>query len=372
VSHAKEEPRGGSSGRKVRGSVLGAVSFVWLSLGFLLWGPPALAQSQEPPPGAKASAAQQSPVPNLSGSIGGTVVDPSGASIATAHVQLTSENQTANQEVLSDEHGQFFFPNVAPGPFQLTIGAEGFTAQVFSGILHPRETYVTPQIGLTVATATTEMQVNLPQVEVAEAQLREMETQRVLGIVPNFYASYIPKAAPLTPKQKFQLAWRTTVDPVTIVLTGAVAGIQQANNEYSGYGQGAQGYGKRFGASYANLVTGTFIGSAILPSLLKQDPRYFYKGTGSKQSRILYAIANSVICKGDNGRWEANYSSILGSFAAAGISNLYYPASNRHGPELTFEGTLIGVGATALANLLQEFALRKLTSHVPNYDPAKP
>ena len=61
---------------------------------------------------------------------------------------------------------------------------------------------------------------------------------------------------------------------------------------------------------YADLVSGTFIGGAILPSLFKQDPRYFYKGTGSRKSRFFYAIANSVICKGDNGRWQPNYSNI--------------------------------------------------------------
>jgi hypothetical protein len=113
------------------------------------------------------------------------------------------------------------------------------------------------------------------------------------------------------------------------------------------------------------------IGSAILPSLLKQDPRYFYKGSGSKRSRVLYAVANSVICKGDNGHWQANYSGILGSLAAGGMSNLYYPANDR-GAGLTFENTLVGIGATAAANVLQEFVVRKLTPNVPNPDPAKP
>ena len=123
--------------------------------------------------------------------------------------------------------------------------------------------------------------------------------------------------------------------------------------------------------SYADTVTGTFIGSAILPSLLKQDPRYFYKGTGSTRSRILYAIANSVICKGDNGHWQPNYSGILGSLAAGGISNLYYPAQDRDGAELTFENALIGIGNGAAANLLQEFLIRKLTPNLPHHDPAK-
>jgi hypothetical protein len=182
--------------------------------------------------------------------------------------------------------------------------------------------------------------------------------------------TYIPDAAPLDTKQKFQLAWKTTVDPVTFGITPAAAGLEQATNQYGGYGQGAQGYGKRYGAGYADLVTGTFIGSAILPSLLKQDPRYFYKGTGSTGSRILYAIANSVICKGDNKRWQANYSGILGNLASGGISNLYYPANDR-GAGLTFENTLIGVGTTAAANVIQEFFIRKLTPNIPNHGPAK-
>jgi hypothetical protein len=123
------------------------------------------------------------------------------------------------------------------------------------------------------------------------------------------------------------------------------------------------------------MVTSTLIGSAILPSLLKQDPRYFYKGTGSKRSRLLYAIANSVICKGDNGHWQGNYSAIIGGLAAAGISNLYYPAKDREGAELTFENALIGIGATAAANVLQEFVIKKFTSNTPKSDPgnsAKP
>jgi hypothetical protein len=157
---------------------------------------------------------------------------------------------------------------------------------------------------------------------------------------------------------------------VSFGVTGAIAGIQQAQNDFSGYGQGAKGYGRRFGASYGNLIAGTYIGGAILPSLLKQDPRYFYKGTGSKRSRALYAIANSVICKGDNGHWQANYSSILGSLAAGGISNFYYPPENRDGLQLTFENALIGIGESAAVNLLQEFVIRKFTRNVPNYQPA--
>jgi hypothetical protein len=109
------------------------------------------------------------------------------------------------------------------------------------------------------------------------------------------------------------------------------------------------------------------IGGAILPSLFKQDPRYFYKGTGSIASRAMYAIANSVICKGDNLRWQPNYSGILGGIAAGGISNLYYPASNRSGVQLTFTNALIGTAEGAMQNLAQEFLVRRLTPKLPKF-----
>jgi hypothetical protein len=276
------------------------------------------------------------------------------------------------QEVLSGDDGQFSFANVAPGPFQLTITSVGFATQASAGVLRPGESYTVPQIAMALATAVTEVRVVPTRTEVAEDQIKAQEKQRVLGIVPNFYVTYFHNAVPLDSKQKFELAWKTTVDPVSFGVTAAIAGIQQEQNDFSEYGQGAQGYGKRYGASYANFIASTYIGGAILPSLLKQDPRYFYKGSGSKRSRMLYAIANSVICKGDNGHWQPNYSNALGSLAAGGISNLYYPAENHDGAELTFENGLIGIGESAAINLLQEFVIRKFTRNVPNQDPANP
>jgi hypothetical protein len=308
----------------------------------------------------------------LFGSIRGVVVDQTGTPVVGARVGLTQVEHSPSQEVLSDDDGQFSFANITSGPFHLTIECAGFATQSISGILHPGEAYAIPRTTLAIATNITEVRVVPSRTEIAHDEIKEEEKQRVLGVVPNFYVSYIPNAVPLSPKQKFELAWKTTVDPVSFGLTGVIAGIQQSQNEFSGYGQGAQGYAKRYGASYADFVTGTLIGSAILPSLLKQDPRYFYKGSGNKRSRIFYAIANAVICKGDNGHWQANYSSILGSLAAGGISNLYYPAKNRDGAELTFENALIGTGATAVTNLLQEFVMRKLTPSASNHGQSKP
>jgi hypothetical protein len=299
-------------------------------------------------------------------------VDQTGAPVLGARVKLSREDESANLEVLSDGDGRFTFAQVAPGPFQIAIESEGFATQASSGILRSGENYAVPQITLAVATAVSEVRVVPSRIDVAEDQIKVQEKQRVLGVVPNFYVSYVHNPVPLAPKQKFELAWKTAIDPVSFGVNGAVAGIQQAQNEFSGYGQGAQGYAKRYGASYADFVAGTFIGGAILPSLLKQDPRYFYKGSGSKRSRILYALANSVICKGDDGRWQANYSSILGSLAAGGISNLYYPAKNRDGAELTFENALIGIGESAAVNLLQEFVVRKLTPNAHSHEPVSP
>jgi hypothetical protein len=303
------------------------------------------------------------------GHVRGRVVDQTGVAAAGATVKLTVDGQTASQETVTEDDGRFSFANVAPGAFQLTIVSAGFATQTIAGNLKAGEDDEVAQVTLAIATKVTEVRVTPPTFEVAEAQIKEQEKQRALGFIPNFYVTYVPNAAPLAPKQKFELAWKSMVDPVTFGITGAVAGIEQATNQYSGFGQGMQGYAKRFGAAYADMATGTLIGGAILPSLLKQDPRYFYKGTGSAKSRILYAVANSVICKGDNGKWQANYSGILGGLAAGGISNLYYPAQDRNGVGLTFENALIGIGATAAANVLQEFVIKKLTPSAAKVDP---
>jgi len=306
------------------------------------------------------------------GTISGTVIDQSGARITGATVKLVLEGQSSGIEVLSDENGQFFFSNVAPGPFHLAITSEGLTAQEFSGNMHPGEAYVTPLIRLIIATQVTEVRVALTPDELADAQVKDQEKQRVLGFIPNFYVSYVPDAAPLAPRHKFALAWKSATDPVTFAAVGVVAGFDQAGDRWGAYGQGAKGYARRFGASYGDVFAGTFIGSAILPTVLKQDPRYFYKGRGSKRSRIFYALANSVICKGDNGRWQPNYSSIAGNLAAGGISNLYYPANDRNGIGTVVGTALIRLGETAVANIFQEFVAPKMTPNLSSRGAGQP
>ena len=306
------------------------------------------------------------------GTITGTVVDQTGARITGASVKLVYEGESAGTEVLSDENGQFFFPNVAPGPFHLSIGSEGLAVQEFSGNMHPGEAYVTPLIRLIIATQVTEVRVGLSKEQIADAQVKDQEKQRVFGFIPNFYVSYVPDAAPLSTRNKFSLAWKSATDPVTLAAVGVVAGFDQAGDRWGAYGQGTRGYAKRFGASYGDVVAGTFIGSAILPTVLKQDPRYFYKGRGSKRSRIFYAVANSVICKGDNGHWQPNYSSIAGNLAAGGLSNLYYPENDRNGFGTVVGTALIRLGETAVANIFQEFISPKVTRNMPGGGAGQP
>lgn len=293
------------------------------------------------------------------GAVRGTVIDRDGAVIPNAKVTLTAGSFSA--QAVSDGNGNFTIKGVPAGTFTLSFSAPGFAMQTQSGQLQPGENHLNPPVQLVVAT-NVEVNVTQTRQEIAEDQIHVEEKQRLLGVVPNYYVTYVPNAAPLDAKQKLQLGWKFIIDPVSFGITGIMAGAEQATNSYSGYGQGAQGYAKRYGAAYADFVSGTFFGNVIFPAILKQDPRYFYKGTGSKKSRLFYALANAVICKGDNRRWQPNYSNVLGSLASGGLSNLYYPAANR-GAGLTFENAGIGLAGSAGSAVVEEFLLRRFTSH---------
>jgi hypothetical protein len=336
--------------------------------------PQAQTPAQTPTQVPRQPATQTAPQPTSS--IRGTVSDPNGTVYEGVQVKLAQPAPSTTpphpeRSTTTDSSGQFTFSDVAPGAFTLTISSHGFATQSINGTFRAGETYQAPHIVLIFAGTTSEVEVTASRFEIAQEQLHEEEQQRVLGVIPNFYVVYAPNAAPLTSRQKFHLAWKTIIDPVNITIDLATAGVQQADNDYASYGQGAEGYAKRFGAAYATDVTATMLGGAILPSLLKQDPRYFYKGTGTQRSRIFYALSTAVICKSDEGRWQPNYSAILGSLAAGGIANLYYPAEDRNGAGLTFGNALLGIGGTAVENLFQEFVVRKLTPKLPNYGSPK-
>lgn len=325
-------------------------------------------------PETPAAAAQQTPAQNSPGSIHGVVVDREGTACEGAHVSLSQAGPAAPaaRVAITGSDGRFVFGDLPAGPFTITIFSEGFATQTITGSLRLGESYEAPPVRLLVTAAQSEVRVSASEQEVAQELFKEEEQQRIFAFIPNFYVAYAPDAPPLTSRQKFHLAWRSSIDPITLLATGFSAGMEQADNSYKGYGQGAQGYAKRFAASYADSFIDVMIGGAILPSLLKQDPRYFYKGAGSAQSRIFYAVANSVICKGDNGHWQPNYSSLTASLAAGGISNLYYPAADRNGVSLTFENFGIGIATSAVENIFQEFVVRKLTPKLTNFGGSKP
>jgi hypothetical protein len=310
-------------------------------------------------------AQSSSPLGRVYGSVSGSVTDSSGNVIPGARVTLLPAGSKTPRSVTTDGAGAFSFSDVGPGTYRLSIASKGFASATEPVIaIEAGQRLEMSPLALQVATASTSVRVTFTSVEIAEQQMHVEEKQRVLGIVPNFYVSYVWDAQPLTSGQKYRLALRTSVDPVTILGSGFIAGIQQWQNNFKEYGQGSEGYAKRFGANYTDGLVGVMLGGAIFPALLHQDPRYFYKGTGSIRSRTLYAISTIAICKGDNGRWQPNYSNLLGTFGAAGISNLYYPSNDR-GFQLTMENSLLGLAGNAAGALFQEFLIRKISRGVP-------
>lgn len=303
-----------------------------------------------------------------SASISGTVLDSSGALVPGAQVTLSVKDGAQVQVLMSGSDGEFTFANLPPGTYRVTATSPGMISFVSQDlVLREGERLEIPRVQLPIATAHADVVVTVTPYELAQQQVKAAEQQRVLGILPNFYSSYEPHPAPLSVRQKFDLAFHSVTDPMSFLGAGIGAGIEQANNAYPGYGQGAQGFGKRYGAAYADEISDRMVSSAILPSLFHQDPRYFYKGTGTKRSRIIYALRSAVICKGDNGNWQPNYSHVIGNFAAAGISNIYYPEASR-GAWLTFRNGLISTAGNAGADVIREFLLKPLTPKAADKD----
>ena len=188
----------------------------------------------------------------------------------------------------------------------------------------------------------------------AAEEVKKEEHQRILGVMPDFYTSYVQDAEPLSRAQKFDLAIKSSFDPFSFAATGIDAGISQAENNFPAYGQGGKGYAKRFGASFVDGFDSTMFGSWLIPVLLKQDPRYFRKGTGGFRRRLFYSVATTVICKGDNRKWAFNYSNFLGNLAAGSISNIYYPRADR-GVGLTLQRSLVVTGEGTIGSVFVEF-----------------
>jgi hypothetical protein len=290
----------------------------------------------------------------------GTVLDVNGGTIAGAAVVLQGLSVT-DQTVVADDNGFFRLEHLTPGiPYHMAVSAKGFaswTSPEFT--LKPDQFTEQTGIRLAVAAVESSVTVSLSPKEIATEQLKIEEQQRVLGFIPNFYTVYDKHPAPLTAKMKFKLALKTSTDPVTMMGSAFIAGLDHAADTPD-YGQGTEAYFKRFGANYANGFTDILFGGAVLPSILHQDPRYFYQGTGTTKSRLRHALLNPIICTGDNGNSQFNFSGLGGYMISGAIANTYYPESNR-GPGLVFSTFGIDVGADMANGVIQEFLLKKLT-----------
>ncbi|MGH9607833.1 MAG: carboxypeptidase-like regulatory domain-containing protein [Terracidiphilus sp.] len=341
--------------RSFRGQWLAAActAFAFLVCGWTK----ATAQETAPP-----SATIPKPAAAGAASLYGTIVGPDGGLLAGAAVSLSG---TASRSATSTSGGQFSFTGLPAGTYRLIASARGFkTVDLNRIVLQAHTVRFLPQIVLWV-TASATVRVVAPSEQLAEKQLQFQMHQHVLGVLPNYFTSYNWNAVHLWPKQKFQLAFRAEIDPITFVVIAGEAGVEQWFNRFPEYGSGLDGYGKRYAAAYTDQFVGTMIGDALLPSIFHQDPRYFYKGNGSFGSRALYAVSRTFVCRGDSQRSEFDYSRVLGDFASGGISNLYHPAADR-GASLVFINGAIDLGANAATNLIREFILPDLTSHVSN------
>jgi Carboxypeptidase regulatory-like domain len=296
------------------------------------------------------------------GRVMGTVTDVNGDVVVGATVVTTATDSADRRSVQTDENGCFDINGLKPGvPYHVVVTGAGFadwTSPVI--VLAPGEFKLMGDIPLRIATQQAVVQVTYNPVQVATEQLKVEEKQRVLGIMPNFYVFYEGEnAAPLTTKMKFKLALKVSYDPVTIAGVALVSAARQAGDSPN-FGQGWGAYGERFGATAADGFTDIMIGAAILPSLLHEDPRYFYQGTGTTRSRIRHAILSPFISKRDNGGWGPNYSSLGGDLASSAISNLYFPRSNR-GAGLVFSQFALGTAERIGASVAQEFILGRFT-----------
>jgi hypothetical protein len=305
----------------------------------------------------------RTPATEESASMSGTVLDVTGGTVAGSEVTLKGIGGP-ERTLVTGADGKFVFHELSAGSYVITVQAKGFqdyTSARFTLAAH--QDLQIPSIVLSVAMSSAAVVVRPTDVIAAE-QMKAEEKQRILGVIPSFYTSYIWNAAPLNTHQKFSMAARDTFDPVDFIGVSITAGIEQARNIFPGYGQGAEGYGKRWGATFADGVTSDILSRAAFPALFHQDPRYFYQGSGSAWSRIGHAVSYAFVARSDRGRLMPNYSYFLGEVCSGALSNLYYPASDR-GAGLVFTNAAIGLAGRAGENLLREFVFKRFTRHVP-------
>ena len=307
------------------------------------------------------ASAQFTEAPNTrTGSILGTVVDGKNDMIPNATVIL-QEPADDPLTVVTKDDGSFAFHGVTPGiAYQITVAAEGFAEWSSSVTVEPGQEKTLTDVTLHMLAVQRAVTVTYSSKEIAAQQLKTEERQRVFGFIPNIYVVYETHPEPLTARMKFHLAYKGLTHPTFFAVEAAWAGVQQTANTPN-YRQGAKGYGERFGANLSSGVSEGLFANAILPSLLHQDPRYFYRGSGTKGSRAWHAVIAPFVCTGDNGKTQPNYSQWGGSLISASLANTYYPDSNR-GARLVFTNFGTSMGLHVVLGLAQEFILGKFTS----------
>jgi len=307
------------------------------------------------------ASARSNEVPNTkTGSILGTVVDSNDDTIPNATVVL--QNPVGDPlTVVTKDDGSFAFHDVTPGiAYPITITAAGFAEWSSSFTVEPGHDKTLTDIKLRIVAAHRAVTVTYSSKEVAAEQLKAEEHQRVLAFIPNIFVTYEPHPEPLTATMKFHLAYKGLTHPTFFAFEALWAGVEQAAH-MTDYRQGARGYGERFGANLASGASEGLFANAILPSLLHQDSRYFYRGSGTKGSRAWHAVLAPFVCQGDNGKAQPNYSQMGGSLISAALSNTYYPDSQR-GAGLVFTNFGTSMGLHVALGLAQEFLLSKFTS----------
>lgn len=316
-----------------------------------------LAQASPTAPVGTTQTAGLPAAPGPMATILGTVTDVNGGVVPNATVTLSGSG--ASERATTTTNGFFSF-SVNAGTYALRVSAPGLVPWSTSVTVAAGDYHEISGIVLKVKAVVSTVEVTASERQLATQQVKLEEDQRILGAIPNFYVSYIGNAAPMSTRQKYSMAWRFSIDPVNLIIAGLAAGVEQGEDTYPGYGQGMQGYGKRFGAGLADNFTSNMLGGAVFPALLHQDPRFYYRATGSTRSRFWYAVSTVFITKGDNGKWQPNYSFLLGDLASGAISNLYYPQQQR-GWSTTIDTSAVNIAWGAVGALAEEFVLRRFT-----------
>jgi len=366
-------------------------AFLLLAVACLILSP-SLLYPQEPtlsPPGSSFSGplpeapgpqlpAPQHPTPATPDArcrITGVVSDIQGGLIPGAHVLAeragapASESQEANASNL----GHFRFSDLAPGTYSVTISSPGFeTYSLQDIILKPGESFELPEVALPIARTAADATVTITEQQLAEVELNDELHQRVLGILPNYYTSYIWDAAPLNMRQKFKLAIRSATDPVFFASTGITAGIRLANNSDPEYGSGVSAYFTIYAADYGDALVGRVVTSVFLNTLFHEDPRYFVMTNGSVLARSWHAVSSTFMQRGDDKRYHPAYANFIGNASAALLTSTWHQGSNTGLGQQVLNDTFLDLGGLAIRNMAREFLFRHLARHVPTYAKGKP